>query len=140
MGIPPERQTKFPRQFCCFLVPLETQLTCAAPSVAGLHRVAWCGLTKEEAKMCKVLNAKRAGKNPGPGCVYVGRPSRWGNPFVIGRHGTRDEVIAKYRAWVLAKPGLMAALDELRGKNLVCWCAPERCHADVLLELCGGSD
>ena len=84
--------------------------------------------------MCKVLNAKRVGKNPGPECVYVGRPSRWGNPFVIGRDGTRDEIIAKYRAWVLAKPVLMAALDELRGKNLVCWCAPERCHADVLLE------
>ena len=90
--------------------------------------------------MCKVLNAKRVGKNPGPGCVYIGRPSRWGNPFVIGRDGTRDEVIAKYRAWVLAKPDRIAALGERRAKNLVCWCAPERCHADVLLELANFSE
>jgi len=42
---------------------------------------------------------------------------------------------AKYRAWLLQRPELMAALPELRGKDLVCWCAPEPCHADVLLEL-----
>ena len=54
---------------------------------------------------------------------------------MIGRDGTRDEVIAKYRAWIARQPSLMAALGELRGKHLVCWCAPERCHADVLIEL-----
>ena len=63
------------------------------------------------------------------------RPGKWGNPFAIGRDGTRDEVIAKYRAWILRQPALMAALHELGGKNLVCWCAPERCHAEVLIEL-----
>jgi len=42
------------------------------------------------------------------------------NPFVIGRDGSRDEVIAKYRAWIGQQPALMAALYELRGKNLVC--------------------
>jgi hypothetical protein len=52
-----------------------------------------------------------------------------------GRDGTRDEVIAKYRTWIMQQPSLMAALHELRGKHLVCWCAPERCHAEVLLEL-----
>ena len=57
------------------------------------------------------------------------------NPFVVGRDGSRDEVIAKYRAWIVQQPGLMAALQELRGKDLVCWCAPEHCHADVLIEL-----
>jgi hypothetical protein len=85
--------------------------------------------------MCKVLSAKRAGKRVAPDRVYVGRPSKWGNPFVIGRDGSRDEVIAKYRAWIVRQPALMAALHELRGKDLVCWCAPERCHADVLVEL-----
>jgi Domain of unknown function (DUF4326) len=60
-------------------------------------------------------------------------PQQVGNPFVIGRDGARDEVVAKYRAWIVGQPALMAALHELRGKNLVC--APERCHADVLLEL-----
>ena len=48
--------------------------------------------------MCKVLNARQVGKRPRPDRIYVGRPSKWGNPFVIGRDGSRDEVIAKYRA------------------------------------------
>jgi hypothetical protein len=89
--------------------------------------------------MCKVLNARRVGRRPAPDCVYVGRPSKWGNPFVIGRDGSRDEVIAKYRAWIVQQPALMTALHELRGKGLVCWCAPERCHADVLIELANRS-
>ena len=67
--------------------------------------------------------------------VYIGRPSKWGNPFVIGRDGSREQVIAKYRAWVLAQPELVAALPELRGKILGCWCAPQACHGDVLAEL-----
>jgi Domain of unknown function (DUF4326) len=52
---------------------------------------------------------------------------------VIGRDGTRDEVIAKYRGWIVRQPTLMAALPELRGKDLICWCAPSRCHAEVLV-------
>jgi ribA/ribD-fused uncharacterized protein len=67
--------------------------------------------------------------------VYVGRPTKWGNPFVIGQDGDRDEVVAKYEAWVVTQPDLMAALGELKGKNLVCWCAPSACHADVLMRL-----
>jgi Domain of unknown function (DUF4326) len=59
--------------------------------------------------MCKVLNARRIGRKPAPDRVYVGRPSKWGNPFAIGRDGTRDEVIAKYRAWIVRQPALMAA-------------------------------
>ena len=85
--------------------------------------------------MWKVLNARAVGKRPAADRTYVGRPSKWGNPFVIGRDGTRDEVIAKYRAWIVRQPVLMAALHELRGKNLVCWCAPESCHGEVLIEL-----
>jgi hypothetical protein len=54
---------------------------------------------------------------------------------VIGRDGSRHEVVAKYRAYLLANPGLMASLAELAGKDLVCWCAPDACHGDVLLEL-----
>jgi hypothetical protein len=67
--------------------------------------------------------------------VIVHRPSRWGNPFVIGRDGNRAEVIAKYRARLLKSPELIASLHELRGKHLVCWCSPQPCHADVLLRL-----
>ena len=67
------------------------------------------------------------------GAVYVGRPSKWGNAFVIGKDGSRDEVIAKYSAWLNDQPQLLLALWELEGKDLVCWCAPQACHADVLL-------
>lgn len=67
--------------------------------------------------------------------VYIGRPSKWGNPFVIGRDGTRDEVIEKYAEWIKTQPQLLADLPELRGKVLGCFCAPNRCHGDVLVEM-----
>ena len=84
----------------------------------------------------------RRGRVPA-GAVYVGRAmpriglpgSKWANPFKIGRDGTREDVIAKYRAWLVQQPELIAALSELWGKDLACWCAPERCHAEVLREL-----
>jgi hypothetical protein len=70
------------------------------------------------------------------GATYVGRGSNWGNPFVIGVHGTREECISKYEHEHLpAHPELVARLGELRGKTLACWCAPEPCHGDVLLRL-----
>jgi len=64
--------------------------------------------------------------------VYIGRGSKWGNPFRIGAHGSRAEVIAKYEEYLLSSPHLLTALPELRGKNLVCFCAPLPCHGDVL--------
>ena len=63
------------------------------------------------------------------GCVYIGRGSPWGNPFVIGVHGDRDEVIRRYECEVL--PSLN--LEPLRGKDLLCYCAPLRCHGDSIL-------
>jgi hypothetical protein len=70
--------------------------------------------------MHRVLNAKQVGKTSSAIRVYVGRPSKWGNPFVLGRDGSRDEVIRKYRAWTVTQPALMSALHELRGKDLIC--------------------
>lgn len=73
--------------------------------------------------------------------VYIGRPNaqfpyaKWGNPFVIGQDGNRQQVIAKYRSWIVTQPELMATLHELDGKTLGCYCAPEACHGDVLVEL-----
>jgi hypothetical protein len=67
--------------------------------------------------------------------VYIGRPSKWGNPFVIGKDGTREQVIEKYGRWLTSQTALMAALPELKGKTLGCWCAPHTCHGDVLAEL-----
>lgn len=68
--------------------------------------------------------------------VYIGRPSKWGNPFVIGRDGTRSEVLLLYRRWIEKQPELMAALPELKGKILGCWCSPwNLCHGDILVRL-----
>lgn len=71
-----------------------------------------------------------------PHDVYIGRPSKWGNPFVIGRDGDRAAVIARYEQHVRAeRPDLLAALPELYGKALGCYCAPLPCHGDVLAKL-----
>jgi hypothetical protein len=67
--------------------------------------------------------------------VDITRRSIWGNPFVIGRDGTRSEVIEKYQQWIIGKPGLMAQLSELKGKRLGCVCKPAACHGDVLRDL-----
>jgi hypothetical protein len=67
--------------------------------------------------------------------IYIGRPSKWGNPFIIGKDGSRTEVIKKYEIWIKEQPELMAALPELVGKKLGCHCKPLLCHGDVLLTL-----
>ncbi len=80
--------------------------------------------------MTTVVHNKRARFD-----VYIGRPSKWGNPFEIGKHGTREQVVHKYREWIRDKPALLAAIPELRNKVLGCWCKPAACHGDVLAEL-----
>ncbi len=67
--------------------------------------------------------------------VYIGRPSKWRNPYKIGRDGDRAEVIAKFEAYIMGRPDLLAQLPELRGKRLGCHCAPLPCHGDVLARL-----
>ena len=50
--------------------------------------------------------------------------------------GTREEVIAKHRAWLLAQPAKIEAVKrELKGRDLLCFCAPKPCHGDTLLEI-----
>jgi len=67
--------------------------------------------------------------------VYVGRGSRWGNPFRIGDHGTRLEVLKKYEEYIRSKPELMNSLHELKDKVLGCSCDPQPCHAHILARL-----
>lgn len=67
--------------------------------------------------------------------VDIGRPSIWGNPYKIGRDGTREEVIEKYRQYLYRSPKLLVNLGDLRGKRLGCYCSPEACHGDVLVEM-----
>lgn len=81
--------------------------------------------------MSKVVHCKRD-----PYDVYIGRPSKWGNPFVVGRDGTREEVIELYEEWIKNQPELIeAARRELPDKVLGCWCAPKACHGEVLVKL-----
>jgi hypothetical protein len=79
-------------------------------------------------------------------CEYIGRPSALGNPFAIGASGTREEVVLKYRNWIISriKEKDMEIINELkRLKSLAkkgelklgCWCAPRACHGDVIKEL-----
>jgi hypothetical protein len=70
--------------------------------------------------------------HPPKDAVYVGRPSKWGNPFILGVDGDREQVIRRYYQF-LTGGDLALTLAELRGKDLVCWCAPQACHADILL-------
>lgn len=68
--------------------------------------------------------------------VRIGRPSKWGNPFRIGRDGDRAEVIDKHKQWILTCPTLLTSIQkELKGKKLGCYCYPLPCHGDILAEL-----
>jgi hypothetical protein len=84
--------------------------------------------------MTKVINIRD--KKGTPDEVYIGRGSKWGNPFVIGKGGTRDEVIEKYREYIM-RTELPEQINELNGKTLICYCKPYPCHGDVLIELLG---
>lgn len=84
--------------------------------------------------MPKVWHVKDA-KAP-KDAVYVGRPSKFGNPFYLSSEANRDACVEQYRHYLMDHPILrVAAIKELRGKDLMCWCAPRACHADVLLEI-----
>jgi hypothetical protein len=103
----------------------------------------------------RIQLSRRTGFELPAGTVSVARPTRWGNPFVVGRHGTATECVALYALLMLgmvqaADPPGYPSLEEqqrirafvmltgakLTGRNLACWCRPDKpCHADVLLEL-----
>lgn len=86
--------------------------------------------------MARVLNKRTHGIPTG--AVYVGRPTKWGNPYHMHTPEQRDAVCDAFEAALLRKferdPDARRRLrEELGGKDLVCWCAPLRCHADTLL-------
>lgn len=72
--------------------------------------------------------------------IYIGRGSKWGNPFVLGKDGDRQEVIDKYESYLLITPSLSESLPELLNKRLGCYCAPQACHGDVLKRLAEQGD
>ena len=95
---------------------------------------------------CKVVHYKKDSFD-----VYIGRPSKWGNPFTHIKDAStlakyvvpnRNEAIAAYKKWITEGDGmyLLDDLHELDGKTLGCWCKPKRCHGDILAELVSGID
>ena len=87
----------------------------------------------------KVVHCKKQ-----PFDVYIGRPSKWGNPFTHIKDKktlaefvvkTRKESIERYEAWILTQPELLADLHELKGQRLGCFCAPKSCHGHILAKL-----
>jgi hypothetical protein len=87
--------------------------------------------------MCKVLNRHRHGVPAG--AVYIGRGSKWGNPFRIGPEENRADVIAQHELWLANQHDLLRTLDELRGRDLVCFCAPLPRQGDLLIRLANAS-
>jgi len=72
-----------------------------------------------------------------PNTVYVGRPTKWGNPFL------GELAIRQYEDMIMRKlldgDTFKKELEELRGKNLACWCPLDKpCHADILLDIVSG--
>lgn len=79
--------------------------------------------------------------NKEPYDIYIGRPSKWGNPY-SHKEGTlaefkvknRAEALEKYEKYLLENETLFNSLIELQGKTLGCWCKPNRCHGDILVK------
>ena len=93
----------------------------------------------------KVVNMKTGGRG-----IYIGRPSPLGNPFFMRDEADREEVVAKYHAWLMEKIkdqdpkvcGELQRIYDLAKKqdiNLVCFCAPRLCHGDVIKEELDGA-
>lgn len=88
----------------------------------------------------KVWNARRPQEIPA-GAVLVDRTTKWGNPIRLEDERDRAKVLSEYEAWLDTQPELKAqARAELRGKHLVCWCAPKACHADILMKAANDPD
>lgn len=104
------------------------------------------------AKPHRIQLSRAKGWRMPPNTVKVDRSTKWGNPFVVGKHGTQAECVDLFTKLLCGYmclsrgPGLQAQHEyvqmlerdraELKGKNLACWCRPgQPCHADVLLRL-----
>lgn len=85
--------------------------------------------------MARLYNKYRDKHIPA-GAVSIMRPGPWGNPYTIGRDGSRDVVCGLFELYAETMPGFKDRIRrELRGKDLVCCCAPLRCHGETLLRI-----
>lgn len=104
----------------------------------------------EQLKPKRVQRKRTKGWTTPAGAIYVGRPTRWGNPFRVEKGQTAYGAVARYREWVAARDSDLARSGRryddgpysvdirraLEGKDLMCWCPlGQPCHADVLLEI-----
>lgn len=79
----------------------------------------------------KVVNRYKENYN-----VYIGRGSIFGNPFVIGKDGNREEVIKKYEIWVRKNPTQLQLIKDLPEKSILgCFCKPKACHGDIIVKI-----
>lgn len=95
-----------------------------------------------EPKVVSLRGLKTRANHLSPNAVYIGRTfagwqdQGWGNPIRLSPQISREDAIQLYRVWLELHPEVIErAVQELKGKTLVCWCAPEACHGDVLLEI-----
>ena len=112
-------------------------------------------MTETKLINCRKENLKKLGYKDledwlgNPNHVYIGREmsfyvkgakgSKWANPFSVKKYG-REKCIEMYRNRINENNELKQSLEELKGRTLPCWCSPEPCHGDVLLELLNGSN
>lgn len=83
----------------------------------------------------RIQRQRTAGWRKPEGAVYVGRPTKWGNPFPIA--GSHSAAVEEFSNWIHKQPDLVSEIKvNLRGRDLMCWCAEGvPCHADVLLAI-----
>lgn len=87
----------------------------------------------------KVINKGFSSKTAIRLSVYIGRPSKWGNPYPMRQERWRDQVCDQYEVYIATRliNGEITDEDfrEFDGKNLLCFCKPKRCHGDTLVML-----
>lgn len=88
----------------------------------------------------RVQLSRQKGWRIPPNTVIVSRPSKWGNPFPFDAKHDRADVVVRFAKWIRessdGKATARAAREELRGKNLACWCPlGGPCHAEILLRI-----
>ncbi len=89
--------------------------------------------------MPKVLNNHHLGIPAN--AVYIGRGTAFGNPFIVGQHGNREQVIQKFADWIETQPKLIERVKaELKGRDLVCSCKPASCHGDLLIQIANSEE
>jgi hypothetical protein len=135
------------------LPPIVPANQCRALCVVGLFlKVQLFGfdMSTHPPNPVRIQRRRAKGWKMPPNTVYVGRPTKWGNPFAVGEtvhkgpmYSGRDEIVRDtdhaarlYREWLFNQRSARELLLPLRGKNLACWCPLDQpCHADVLLEI-----